>query len=396
MSGKLLIFSAPSGAGKTTVVKHLLTKNFKLEFSISATNRPMRPNEVDGKDYHFLSTEEFQSRISKDDFLEWEEVYKGCFYGTLKSEVDRITEKGNNVIFDVDVVGGLNIKKFYEDKALAVFIQPPSVEELENRLRGRSTDSEEVIRNRVDKFIYELSYAKRFDTIIVNEDVYTSQGSNNIFNNSGFLSFVDCDPGGTDQIINNSGTVDMSGDFVNCGGDEAVNNLNGGTWNWSGTLHHSGLELFCNNEVNSFNYTNSGNQDILVLLDEFNAYTFSLITETDLFRFMKENAGMSGRDGLLAFMYFLELYLKHGRANDLEDYNRIKNDFEYLDAIKTLWENAENALIASAPYNRLGMYDKYRLKRIYQKESIVELLELFEGSGIYIDFQTLTIKTLFR
>ena len=169
MSGKLLIFSAPSGAGKTTVVKHLLTKNFKLEFSISATNRPMRPNEIDGKDYHFLSNDEFQSRISKDDFLEWEEVYKGCFYGTLKSEVDRITEKGNNVIFDVDVVGGLNIKKFYEDKALAVFIQPPSVEELENRLRGRSTESEEVISNRVDKFIYELSYAKRFDTIIVND-----------------------------------------------------------------------------------------------------------------------------------------------------------------------------------------------------------------------------------
>lgn len=169
MSGKLLIFSAPSGAGKTTIVKHLLTKNFKLEFSISATNRPMRPNEVDGKDYHFLSTEEFQSRISKDDFLEWEEVYKGCFYGTLKSEVDRITEKGNNVIFDVDVVGGLNIKKFYEDKALAIFIQPPSVEELENRLRGRSTDSEEVIKNRVDKFIYELSFAERFDTIIIND-----------------------------------------------------------------------------------------------------------------------------------------------------------------------------------------------------------------------------------
>ena len=174
MSGKLLIFSAPSGAGKTTIVKHLLTKNFKLEFSISATNRPMRPNEVDGKDYHFLSTEEFQARISKDDFLEWEEVYKGCFYGTLKSEVDRITEKGNNVIFDVDVVGGLNIKKFYEDKALAVFIQPPSVEELENRLRGRSTDSEEVIRNRVDKFIYELSYANRFDTIIINDKLNTA------------------------------------------------------------------------------------------------------------------------------------------------------------------------------------------------------------------------------
>ncbi|MRT93177.1 guanylate kinase [Ancylomarina sp. 16SWW S1-10-2] len=169
MSGKLLIFSAPSGAGKTTIVKHLLTKNFKLEFSISATNRPMRPNEVDGKDYHFLSTEEFQSKINNNDFLEWEEVYKGCFYGTLKSEVDRITEKGNNVIFDVDVVGGLNIKKFYKEKALAVFIQPPSVKELENRLRGRSTDSEEVIKNRVEKFNYELGFAERFDTIIIND-----------------------------------------------------------------------------------------------------------------------------------------------------------------------------------------------------------------------------------
>jgi len=169
MSGKLLIFSAPSGAGKTTIVKHLLTQNFNLEFSISATNRPMRENEVDGKDYHFLSTEDFQNKINNDDFLEWEEVYKGCFYGTLKSEVDRITENGNNVIFDVDVVGGLNIKKYYEDKALAIFIQPPSVEELENRLRSRSTDSEEVIRNRVDKFIYELSFANRFDTIIVND-----------------------------------------------------------------------------------------------------------------------------------------------------------------------------------------------------------------------------------
>jgi len=169
MSGKLLIFSAPSGAGKTTIVKHLLTQNFKLEFSISATNRPMRANEVNGKDYHFLSTEDFQDKIHNDEFLEWEEVYKGCFYGTLKSEVDRITNNGNNVIFDVDVVGGLNIKKYYEDKALAVFIQPPSVEELENRLRSRSTDSEEVIRNRVDKFIYELSYANRFDTIIVND-----------------------------------------------------------------------------------------------------------------------------------------------------------------------------------------------------------------------------------
>ncbi|MFA8435786.1 MAG: guanylate kinase [Marinifilaceae bacterium] len=169
MSGKLLIFSAPSGSGKTTIVKHLLQKNYKLEFSISATSRPMRGKEQHGKDYYFLSAEEFRTKIENDEFLEWEEVYEGCYYGTLKSEVERIRQAGNNVIFDVDVVGGLNIKKFYGEEALSIFIQPPSVEELENRLRGRSTDSEEVIAQRVAKASFELTFADKFDKIIVND-----------------------------------------------------------------------------------------------------------------------------------------------------------------------------------------------------------------------------------
>lgn len=169
MPGKLFIFSAPSGSGKTTIVQHLLKKDFKLEFSISATSRSKRANEIDGKDYHFLSAEEFKSKIANEEFLEWEEVYEGCFYGTLKSEVDRIREQGNNVIFDVDVVGGTNIKKYYQEEALAVFIQPPSIEELENRLRNRNTDSDEVIAQRVDKFKFELAFSDQFDTIIVND-----------------------------------------------------------------------------------------------------------------------------------------------------------------------------------------------------------------------------------
>lgn len=169
MPGKLFIFSAPSGSGKTTIVKHLLQKNFKLEFSISATSRAKRGNEVDGKDYLFLSAEEFKTKIKNNEFLEWEEVYEGCFYGTLKSEVERIRTKGNNVIFDVDVVGGINIKKFYKEEALAVFIQPPSVEELEKRLRNRKTDSDEVIAKRIKKFKFELAFSDQFDTVIVND-----------------------------------------------------------------------------------------------------------------------------------------------------------------------------------------------------------------------------------
>ena len=171
MKGKLLIFSAPSGAGKTTIVKHLLQKNFDLNFSVSATSREPRTGETPGKDYFFLSEKEFREKIENDEFLEWEEVYKGIFYGTLKSEVERIRNSGKNVIFDVDVVGGLNIKKHYGDEALAVFVQPPSVEELKKRLRNRSTESEEKINMRISKAEKELSYAHRFDIIIINDNL---------------------------------------------------------------------------------------------------------------------------------------------------------------------------------------------------------------------------------
>ena len=169
--GKLIIFSAPSGAGKTTIVKHLLEQDLNLEFSISATSRGKRHTETDGKDYYFLSAEAFRLKIENEEFLEWEEVYEGIYYGTLKSEVERICAQGKNVIFDVDVIGGCNIKKYYGDKALAVFVQPPSVEELRNRLITRSTDSAKVIEKRVAKAEYELSFAPQFDCIIVNEDL---------------------------------------------------------------------------------------------------------------------------------------------------------------------------------------------------------------------------------
>ncbi|HKJ43188.1 MAG TPA: guanylate kinase [Sunxiuqinia sp.] len=175
--GKLIIFSAPSGAGKTTVVRHLLKQNFGLEFSISATSRPPRHTETDGKDYYFLSNDEFQKKIDNDEFLEWEEVYAGTRYGTLKAEIERIRTKGNHVIFDVDVVGGTNIKKYYGDEALAVFIQPPSIEELRNRLVGRSTDSAEVIEKRVQKAEYELTFASQFDVILVSQELPVTLGN---------------------------------------------------------------------------------------------------------------------------------------------------------------------------------------------------------------------------
>jgi guanylate kinase len=171
MQGKLIIFSAPSGAGKTTIVRHLLEKDLNLEFSISATSRAIRHTETNGKDYYFLSVEEFKNKIANHEFLEWEEVYNGNFYGTLKSEVERIRSIGKNVIFDLDVVGGSNIKKFYGNEALAVFVQPPSVEELRKRLIARSTDSPEVIDKRIAKAEYELTFASQFDCIIVNEDL---------------------------------------------------------------------------------------------------------------------------------------------------------------------------------------------------------------------------------
>ncbi|MEN6456181.1 MAG: guanylate kinase [Prolixibacteraceae bacterium] len=169
--GKLIIFSAPSGAGKTTIVKHLLKQNAALEFSISATSRAPRISETNGVDYYFLSEEEFKSKINNNEFLEWEEVYPGTYYGTLISEVERIRDKGKHVIFDVDVVGGTNIKKFYGEDALAVFIQPPSVEELKLRLIRRSTDSPEIIRKRVEKAAYEMTFSSNFDVILVNNDL---------------------------------------------------------------------------------------------------------------------------------------------------------------------------------------------------------------------------------
>ncbi|MGQ1783565.1 guanylate kinase [Saccharicrinis sp. GN24d3] len=170
-NGKLIIFSAPSGSGKTTIVKNLLEKDFKMEFSISATTRAPRVNEKHGVDYYFLTPEEFRSKINDDDLLEWEEVYNDKYYGTLKSEVERITSKGNNVVFDVDVVGGLNIKKMYGNRAIAIFVKPPSIKELKKRLEIRGTDSEEVIAQRINKAEEELSYANNFDHIVVNSNL---------------------------------------------------------------------------------------------------------------------------------------------------------------------------------------------------------------------------------
>lgn len=169
--GKLIIFSAPSGAGKSTLVRHLLEKEFNMEFSISATSRAPRGQERHAYEYYFMSPEEFKDKIVGDEFLEYEEVYSNCFYGTLKSEVERIISKGRNVVFDVDVIGGLNIKKHYGDKALAIFIAPPSIEALEKRLRKRATDSSEMIEQRIGKAEFEMSFAKEFDLLIVNDDL---------------------------------------------------------------------------------------------------------------------------------------------------------------------------------------------------------------------------------
>lgn len=171
MAGKLIIFSAPSGSGKSTIINYLLTQNLRLRFSISATSRAPRGTEKNGVEYYFLSPEEFRARIAAGDFLEYEEVYKDKFYGTLKSEVERILAEGDNVIFDVDVVGGCNIKKYYGDRALSMFIQPPSIDELRRRLEGRATDAPEVIESRIAKASYELSFAPQFDVVVVNDDL---------------------------------------------------------------------------------------------------------------------------------------------------------------------------------------------------------------------------------
>ena len=173
--GKLIIFSAPSGSGKSTIIQSLLNRNLNLSFSISATSRAPRGTEKNGVEYYFISPEEFRQRIANGEFLEYEEVYAGKYYGTLKSEVERILDSGRNVIFDVDVVGGLNIKKYYGDQALALFIQPPSIEELKRRLNHRATDAPEVIASRIAKAEYELSFAPKFDRIIVNDILEKAQ-----------------------------------------------------------------------------------------------------------------------------------------------------------------------------------------------------------------------------
>lgn len=170
--GKLIVFSAPSGSGKTTIVHHLLTfPELKLDFSISATSRPARGKEIHGKDYYFISSAAFRNHIDNNDFVEWEEVYHDNFYGTLKSEITRIWNNGKNVIFDIDVKGGLNIKKQFPAETLAIFVQPPSIEEMEMRLRNRQTDSEEKIIERVAKAEKELVFAKDFDLILLNDDL---------------------------------------------------------------------------------------------------------------------------------------------------------------------------------------------------------------------------------
>lgn len=169
--GKLIIFSAPSGSGKSTIINYLLTQDLGLEFSISATSRQPRGEEKHGVEYYFLSPDEFRERIAKGDFLEYEEVYTDRFYGTLKSEVERISAKGNLVIFDVDVVGGCNIKEYYRDRALSIFVEPPSIAALRERLTKRGTDSLEMIEDRIAKAEYELGFAPKFDVVIVNDDL---------------------------------------------------------------------------------------------------------------------------------------------------------------------------------------------------------------------------------
>lgn len=168
---KVIIFSAPSGSGKSTIVNHLLSLDLGLEFSISATSRAPRGKEQHGREYYFFSVEEFRRRIDAGEFLEWEEVYPGCYYGTLKSELERIWAKGHTVVFDVDVVGGVNIKKIFGSDALSVFVQAPSVEVLRRRLESRGTDSPEKIEQRVAKADYEMTFSDKFDVVVVNDDL---------------------------------------------------------------------------------------------------------------------------------------------------------------------------------------------------------------------------------
>ena len=169
--GKAIIFSAPSGAGKTTIVKSLLEKELPLLFSISACSRNRRPNEINGKDYHFLSLDDFKSKIASNAFVEWEEVYENNYYGTLKSEIERIWNSHQHVVFDVDVVGGLNLKRHFGDNALAIFIEPPSLDILFKRLENRATESKKSLNERIEKATYEMTFSSSFDLIVVNDNL---------------------------------------------------------------------------------------------------------------------------------------------------------------------------------------------------------------------------------
>lgn len=171
MTAKLIIISAPSGSGKTTLIRYLLKERTDLEFSVSACSRPKREGETNGVDYYFISPDDFRSRIKNNEFVEWEEVYAGSYYGTLRSEIERIGSKGNHVIFDVDVLGGLNLKKYFGSRALAVFIMPPSIEVLESRIRKRQSNTETQIQERLSKAQWEMQFASRFDETVVNNEI---------------------------------------------------------------------------------------------------------------------------------------------------------------------------------------------------------------------------------
>ena len=169
MQGKLIILSAPSGSGKTSIVKHLLDQHLPLSFSISATSRTKREGERENLDYYFITLEDFKNKIEEKAFVEWEEVYQGCFYGTLKSEIERIWAEGKTVVLDMDVVGGVNVKKIYGDQALSIFVKPPDMKTLQERLKGRGTESENSLQQRINKANFELSFANQFDVIVVND-----------------------------------------------------------------------------------------------------------------------------------------------------------------------------------------------------------------------------------
>lgn len=175
MKGKLIIFSAPSGAGKSTIVRYLMSMEKSLHFSISATSRQPRKGEIDGREYHFIAPEKFKELIEKKAFIEWEEVYPGQFYGTLHSELEKIWEQGGHAIFDIDVMGGLNLKKEFGNRACALFIEPPSMEVLESRLRNRGSDDEASLRLRLEKAAYEMQYASQFDHVVVNDRLEEAQ-----------------------------------------------------------------------------------------------------------------------------------------------------------------------------------------------------------------------------